>query len=371
MFKDRIERKWIDAFSQVFEASNVKRGDNVAIFSETQSREINVHLSELALLELEARAYHVVIPTPPQRFTMPVRSNGWMQGIEGLQPVVDILANSSMVIDNSVEGLMHTVELRQILEAGSRQLCIINEHPEALERLVGGRALKEKTQANADMLANAKTMHITSAAGTDLKIDLSGASSQGTWGICDEPGHGDTWPGGLVAAFPAAGKVNGTVVLDVGDLNLTFKRYLETPIYLTIENDFITLIDGKGLDVDMFRSYMAHWGQAEAYGVSHVGWGINEKARWEAAMMYDKRDTNGGEERMFAGSLLFSTGPNPTAGRETNGHYDLPMRSCTVELDGTQVVDQGQLLEIPAGHPLRKAVPKKQRVEMLSERYED
>ena len=28
-------------------------------------------------------------------------------------------------------------------------------------------------------------------------------------------------------AFPAAGSVNGTLVLDRGDVNLTFKRYLE------------------------------------------------------------------------------------------------------------------------------------------------
>ncbi len=29
----------------------------------------------------------------------------------------------------------------------------------------------------------------------------------------------------------------------------------------------------------------------------------------------------------------------PAAGRETHGHYDIPLRGCTVTLDNTVVVD--------------------------------
>jgi 2,5-dihydroxypyridine 5,6-dioxygenase len=31
-----------------------------------------------------------------------------------------------------------------------------------------------------------------------------------------------------------------------GDVNLTFKRYIERPITLTIENDYVTAIEGAG-----------------------------------------------------------------------------------------------------------------------------
>ena len=50
MLADRIEGKWIDAFCEIFERCAVKPGDTAAILSETQSRAINVHLAELALL---------------------------------------------------------------------------------------------------------------------------------------------------------------------------------------------------------------------------------------------------------------------------------------------------------------------------------
>ncbi len=60
--------------------------------------------------------------------------------------------------------------------------------------------------------------------------------------------------------------------------------------------------------------------------------------------LYDKRDFNGTELRAFAGNFLYSTGANEVAGRHTLGHFDLPMRSCTVELDGHKVVDAGRLV---------------------------
>ena len=67
MLADRIEAKWIDAFCEIFERCAVKAGDTAAILSETQSRALNVHLAELALLRMGARPFHVVVPTPRNR----------------------------------------------------------------------------------------------------------------------------------------------------------------------------------------------------------------------------------------------------------------------------------------------------------------
>ncbi len=95
------------------------------------------------------------------------------------------------------------------------------------------------------------------------------------------------------------------------------------------------------------RRYFAAWGDREAYATSHVGWGLNERARYEALAMYDRRDTNGTEIRAFAGNFLYSTGANEFANRFTQGHFDLPLRGCTVALDGIAVVDAGRLVDSP------------------------
>ena len=134
------------------------------------------------------------------------------------------------------------------------------------------------------------------------------------------------------------------MVLDIGDINLTFKRYLESPVTLVIEDDYVTAVEGSGVDAILMRNYYEAWSDPEAYGVSHVGWGLNRKARYEALTVYDRNDTNGTELRTLAGSFLFSTGANEHAERFSLGHFDLPMLGCTIKLDNEVVVAQGKLL---------------------------
>ena len=342
MLIERIEGKWIQAFKEVFSLCAVKRGDVVAILSETQSRRVLVELSELALHELGARAFHVQLISPPVS-GVPVRSTGASHAVDGLEPVVSALAATAMVVDCTVEGLLHAPELPRILAGGTRLMMISNEHPEVLERTKPTRGLHERVTRATGMLKNAKIMHVTSAAGTDLTVKIDGAPARGASGFVDQPKRVGYWPAGLCLCFPKPGTVNGTVVLAPGDVNLTFKRYIEAPVRLVIENDYVTKIEGEGLDASLLRSYYEAWRDKEAYATSHVGWGMNLDARPESMMMYDRRDINGTELRAFAGNFLYSTGANETARRFTACHFDFPLRECSVALDGKSVVDRGQL----------------------------
>jgi 2,5-dihydroxypyridine 5,6-dioxygenase len=282
----------------------------------------------------------------------PARSTGASNAIQQIAPVVAALAGSTLVVDCTVEGLMHAPELPAILKGANgtqpRVIYISNEHPEALARLLPDDATEALVKAHIKRLRSAKAMRVSSPAGSDLTISLEGATVGGNWGFTTRPGTMTHWPGGIALAFPAAGSVNGRLVLAEGDVNLTFKRYIERPITLTIERDYITAIEGTGVDAELMRSYIAAWatreGDRAAYAVSHVGYGLNAAARWDSMALYDKRDFNGTELRAFAGNFLYSTGANEVAGRYTLGHFDLPMRHCTVQLDGATVVDQGQVL---------------------------
>ena len=344
MFTDRIEARWLDAFEQVFRLCAIQPADEVVILAETQSRLLNVHLAELALCRIEARPVHLCLPTPKQSAPVPVRSTGASQAIQQHKSALAALTSCPMIVDCTVEGLMHAPELPTILQSGARVLNISNEHPDALERLLPNEALKTSVRKAAKAARNAQQMCVTSAAGTDLTVAMTGASTVGIWGYTDRPGTLAHWPGGLVVSFPKANSINGTVVLDAGDINLTFKRYLQTPVVLTLVDDYITNILGSGTDAELMRRYWAAWDDPVAYAVSHVGWGMNPNARYEALAMYDQRETNGTELRAYAGNFLFSTGANEFAGRFTEGHFDLPMRGCTIELDGVKVVDAGQLV---------------------------
>lgn len=343
MLTDRIEGKWIDCFARAFELCRVRPNDVVAILSETLSRQLNVQLAELALLRLKAKPFHVVLPSPPQPVDVPIRSTGCSTVVQQIQPVMDALASSSMVIDLTVEGMMHAKETPFLLKKKTRILYVSNEHPEILERLMPDPALKPRIKRGVEMLRGAKEMHVTSTAGTDLRIRVEGAPAGGGWGAVEDPGTIDHWPGGLVVCFPRAGSINGTLVMDTADMNLTFKRHLERPIRIAIKNDFAVDIAGEGLDAELMRSYLAVWGDSNAYAAAHVGWGMNPRARWDSLVMYDRGDTNGVEQRVFAGNFLYSTGANEFANRFTLGHFDLPFRNCTIALDGKVIIERGQL----------------------------
>jgi 2,5-dihydroxypyridine 5,6-dioxygenase len=343
MLQERIEAKWIDCFARVFTLCEIRPGDAIAVLSETQSRPVNVHLAELALSRVGAKPFHIVVPSPPQAAPVPIRSTGASNAIQGLRPIIAALGASAMFVDLTVEGVLHALELPEILKQGARGIMISNEHPDALERLAPQPDLEARVKAGMKLLRESNEMRVTSDAGSNLRIVLAGATVGGVWGFTSRPGTITHWPGGLCLCFPTKASTSGRLVLAKGDVNLTFKRYVETPVALTIEDDYVVDIVGDGLDADLFRNYIAAWGDRDAYAVSHVGWGMNSVARWEALAFYDKRDFNGTELRAFAGNFLYSTGANETAGRHTLGHFDLPMRGCTVTLDGRAVVRNGVL----------------------------
>lgn len=343
MLTERIEAKWIDAFTTVFEMCEVDNTQTAVILSETQSRSVNVNLAELALARLGVSPIHVVVPTPALSAPVPIRSTGASDAIAGSAAVIAALAAVDFTVDCTVEGLLHAAELPQILGEGTRVLMVSNEHPEALERLLPKPELESKVKTGIKRLITAKQMTVTSTAGTDLTVDVTDAPCGGGWGYTTRPGTITHWPGGLCLAFPKANTVNGTIVMDRGDMNLTFKRYLESPIVLTIENDYVVEIGGDGTDAELFRSYIQAWGDRDAYATSHVGWGMNPDARWDSLTLYDRTQTNGTEQRAFAGNFLYSTGANEHAGRHTLGHFDLPMRNHSVSLDGEAVVVAGVL----------------------------
>lgn len=344
MLQERIEGKWLASFRRVLALNGIAKGTQVALVHETQSRPVLVHLAELALYDLGADFCMIQMPTSPLSAPVPVKSTGTSWALQGNRAVIEALKLVDVIVDCTVEGLIHAPEWPEIEDAGRTRLFVItNEHPEILERTEPKAEHAARVQSGIQMLREASEMRVTSALGTDLTVDLRGAPCGGTPGFGTTPGSVAHWPGGLCLAFPGKNAVNGRIVMGVGDMNLTFKTYLTSQIDFTVENDFVTAIKGDGIDALHLREYMQAWNDKNAYGLSHVGWGVNPGAQWVSAAMYDKRDMQAVEFRALAGSFLWSTGANQYAGRYTLGHFDLPMRNCTIALDGRVVVKEGVL----------------------------
>src|SRR6476469_1652943 len=185
MFTDRIEAPWIDAFETVLRLCRAEPGLPICLLAESQSRRLNLDLAELAALRLGCRPFRVVVPTPPQTAPVPVRWTGASRALQGHPGALAALKASPLILDLTLEGLLHAPELAEILRAGSRVLMVSNEHPEALARLVPRPEDAAPVKAAVRRARAAQRMTVTSAAGTDLAVAMAGAAIAGVWGWTD------------------------------------------------------------------------------------------------------------------------------------------------------------------------------------------
>ncbi|CAG2148302.1 2,5-dihydroxypyridine 5,6-dioxygenase [Cupriavidus plantarum] len=264
--------------------------------------------------------------------------------LTGNAAAIAALKASDLVLD--LMTLLFSPEQHEILSTGTRILLAV-EPPEVLARLVPTEGDRTRVKAATARLSRAKTMHITSDAGTELRCALGEFPAISEYGFVDEPGRWDHWPSGFVLTWPNEGGTNGHLVLDRGDILLPMKSYVQEPIHVTVKNGYVTAIEG-GLDAELLADYMASFNDPEAYAMSHVGWGLQPRARWSTLAMYDREATIGMDARAFEGNFLCSFGPNNEAGgsRTTACHIDMPLRRCTVSLDGEPVVDAGKVLDV-------------------------
>ncbi|WP_420226955.1 2,5-dihydroxypyridine 5,6-dioxygenase [Pigmentiphaga litoralis] len=265
--------------------------------------------------------------------------------LTGNNAAIAALKESDLVLD--LMTLLFSAEQHDILKTGTKILLAV-EPPEVLVRLVPTAADRERViKANA-RLSRARTMTVTSPAGTELTCPMGQFPVISEYGFVDEPGRWDHWPSGFVLTFPDDGKTSGRIVIDKGDILLPQKCYVTEPITLTVENGYATRIEG-GVDAALLRDYMSSFNDPEAYAISHIGWGLQPRARWSTLGLYDREATIGMDARAYEGNFLFSLGPNNEAGgsRATACHIDIPLRDCTVSLDGEPVVRNGKVLDQP------------------------
>jgi 2,5-dihydroxypyridine 5,6-dioxygenase len=250
-----------------------------------------------------------------------------------------------LVVDLTVGGLIHSDVRTRIVGRGKRMLFVA-EPADVLERLMGTAEIRARVNDAAEVLKAGCMLHVTSAAGTDLTVDISGEDLPITrqWGFVDEPSRWDHWPSGFVACFPRDRTAEGTIVLQPGDALLPWQRYVRDVVRLSVSGGYIRAIEGDGVDGWVLREYFASWQDPEVYALSHVGWGVHPVASWAAFETYEPRTLYGQELRSTAGNFMWSTGSNRFAKRETPAHLDIPMRGCTIRVDGLTVVNAGRLV---------------------------
>ena len=335
----RLER----LFHQQFELCDVKKGETIALLSDLNARREYVQAAFAAGSDLGADVYEMCVNAIPSWTKVGVETVGACKG------TLEALSAADMLVCLHIP--LFTKWMKVVRDGGTRVLMIIDA-PDDLEQLMSPPGLKDACIHSGKRLEETKTVRVVSDSGTDFTYECGEYPTMVQYGFAEEPGRFDHWGGGHVHTFPNEGSASGTVVIAPGDLViLPYNRYVQDEIRLEIRDGHIQKIEG-GLDARLMDHWLednrAHPGDMDGHAISHLGWGLNPQARWDALALHgDDPDRTYAAARTFPGNFLFSTGPNSQGGgkRTTTGHYDVPMRDCTVMLDNDVIIEKGKFVD--------------------------
>ena len=186
----------IEAWKKVLTLSALKPGEVVTVLTGPVT-----HPQTLSTALIAARGMGAVV----NRLDLPAMNGEASLSRDALAYVGDTpltgnpagmaaLKASDLVLDLML--LLFSPEQGEILESGTRMLLAV-EPPEVLARLVPTMADKHRVKAAAEKLRAAREMHVTSAAGTDLRCALGDYPLLEEYGFVDAPGRWDHWPSRL------------------------------------------------------------------------------------------------------------------------------------------------------------------------------
>jgi len=334
--------KLVQLYRRELELCQVKKGETIAVVSDLATRREYIQAAFAAADDLGADIYELCVNSLPSWTKVGVPTIGQCKG------TLQAVSAADLVVVFHVP--LFTRWLKDVMDGGTRVLMIIDA-PDDLEQLMAPRGLKEACKYAESLYKRTKSVRVTSNAGTDLTYQCGEYPVMTQWGYADERAHFDHWGGGHIHTFPNEGSARGTVVLQPGDVILPYCRYVSDPVKLEIREGHIVKVEGA-MDAKLMRDWLEDGKSAPAdrdpYAVSHLGWGMNPQALWYGIALHgDTPERHRAAARTFPGNFLFSTGPNTQGGgkRNTRGHYDVPMRDCTVELDGRKVIEEGRIVD--------------------------
>lgn len=248
--------------------------------------------------------------------------------------VAAAMKEADVVFTVTTHAITHTQSRLDAADAGTRIIVLRGVTEELM--IEGGMntdfdELREVTETVRDTLSSASEAHITSPRGTDITLNLEERDAFSLDGYFHEEYGFATLPPGESPTCPRTEGSNGTIVIDYSMDNVGL---LDDPIELTVEDGFVTDIQG-GNKADTLQTVVEE-ADANARKLAEFAIGTNPNARLVGNLAEDKKKR---------GTVHFAIGDDSSLGGDyaSEIHLDGLVREPTVSLDGTVVVDRGEL----------------------------
>lgn len=255
-------------------------------------------------------------------------------GNEPLETVADAMATADVAFTCTTHAITHTRARLRAAEEGTR-IGVLRGVTE--EMMVDGamtvdfEALRRRTEAMAQLITDAEKAVVTSDQGMDVEFSIEGCQSFSLDGYFHDEYGFATLPPGEAPTHPAEGTANGTVVIDAAMDNL---GQLNEPIKLTLEDGFVIDVEGGSQAAELEEIF--NGADENARNLAEFAIGTNPKA---------KLIGNTAEDKKREGTIHFAVGDNESLGGtlKSDIHLDGVIKSPTVKLDGTTILDDGTL----------------------------
>ena len=303
--------------------AGVKPGESVLILTDTNM----VSIAEVLAMAVRERDAEPIL-------TILIPRKG--HGEEPPACVAEAMKKADVILIPVSTSITHTRAVKEAAAAGSRAIALTAFTEDLLIR--GGiqadfRKLKPICLEVARRFGEAKSVTLTSPAGTSLSLEKKGRRGNALYCIV-EPGQFSPLPNVEANFSPLEGTAEGVIVADASIPYLGI-GLLNEPVRCKVEKGFIVRIEG-GAQAEVLRRDLQARKDPNCYNIAELGVGLNPESRMTGIMLDDEG---------VWGSVHIGIGSNLTLGGEIKAavHYDLLMWGATIELDGTPILERGEL----------------------------
>ena len=271
----------------------------------------------------------------------------WMtpRDVDGAEPppaVAAAMAEAELVLTPVRRSISHSAATRAALARGARVLALSDFREEMFWE--GGiradfPAIRPTCDAVARRLTGAREAHLTSPAGTDVRMDLRGRPGNSHACIVRQPGAFSAFPNIEANIAPVEGSSEGVIVFDGSIPNFRL-GVLREPVRLEVRRGMIAGIAG-GQQAQRLEGLLRGRGNLEVYNIAQLAVGLNP----ECAELTGQLTNDHGA----LGTAHIGIGTSENLGGHVRAglHFDGILRRPTLTLDGKTILEDGQLLLEP------------------------
>ena len=262
-----------------------------------------------------------------------------VDGAEPPETVAAAMASADLALTPVSRSISHAAATRAALERGARVLALSDFREEMFYE--GGiradfPAIRPTCDRVAQLLTEAREAHLTSAAGTDVRMDLRGRKGNSHSCMVVTPGVFSAFPNIEANISPVEGTSEGIILIDGSIPNFRL-GVMREPVRFEVKRGMITGVSG-GEQANRLERLLRERGNLEVFNIAQLAVGLNPECRELTGQMTNDHGT--------LGTAHIGIGTSENLGGHTRAglHFDGILRRPTLELDGARILDDGRLV---------------------------